>query len=366
MLQTVASFLFLNKNCYMTSFHSLKIKHIERITPNSVVVTFAVPGSHMADFRFDAGQYLTIKKELNGQELRRAYSICTDPGEGVLKVGIKKTPDGTFSHYANTELKVGDVWEVHPPEGRFTFKPDASKSRNIAAFAAGSGITPIMSIMKTVLRDEPQSKFVLLYGNKSLTETMFYDEIIELTKQYPERLKVHFIYSRSQEPQALFGRIERSTVNFILKNRHKEQVFEAFYLCGPEQMITTVSDTLKEHGIDENAIKFELFSTPVEEGAPEKLPEGKTQITIMLDDEETSFTMDTSKLVLDAVLEKGIDAPYSCQGGICSSCIARITEGKAEMVKNQILTDSEIAEGLILTCQAHVLTDRIGIDYDDV
>ncbi|WP_340201115.1 2Fe-2S iron-sulfur cluster-binding protein [Ascidiimonas sp. W6] len=351
----------------MSDFHSLTIKEINRITPNAVTVAFEVPAALQETFQFDAGQYITIKKELDGNELRRAYSVCVAPENAALQVGIKKTPDGTFSRYANNDLKVGDVLEVHPPEGRFTFVPDAAKKRNIAAFAAGSGITPIMSIMHTVLRDEPQSTFSLVYGNKSLTETMFYEDLLALIKQYPDRLNVHFIFSQAQEPEAMFGRIERSTVNFILKNKHKETPFEAFYLCGPAPMIHAVTDTLTEHGVSKDAIKFELFTAPEEEEtAPANIEEGKAQISVLVDDEETIFVMNKKERILDAVLKKDIDAPYSCQGGVCSSCIARVTKGKAEMVQNQILTDAEIAEGLILTCQAHAVSDELTVNYDDV
>jgi ring-1,2-phenylacetyl-CoA epoxidase subunit PaaE len=350
----------------MADFHSLQVKDIERITPNAVTVAFEVPDVLQNTFSFDAGQYITIEKELNGAKLRRAYSVCVAPEKGALKVGIKKTPDGTFSRYANIDLACGDVLQVHPPEGRFTFIPDTTKKRNIAAFAAGSGITPVLSIMQTVLRDEPQSTFSLIYGNKSITETMFYSDILELVKQYPERLNVQFIYSQAEEPDCMFGRIERSTVNFILKNKHKGETFDAFYLCGPKPMINTVTETLIDHGVSEDQIKFELFTAPEEEGSDVSVGEGMVQISVVVDDDETSFIMDKKERILDAVLKKDIDAPYSCQGGVCSSCIARVTKGRAEMVQNQILTDAEIEEGLVLTCQAHAVTDEIAIDYDDV
>jgi ring-1,2-phenylacetyl-CoA epoxidase subunit PaaE len=350
----------------MADFHSLQVKDIERITPNAVTVAFEVPDVLQNTFSFDAGQYITIEKELNGAKLRRAYSVCVAPEKGALKVGIKKNPDGTFSRYANIDLASGDVLQVHPPEGRFTFIPDTTKKRNIAAFAAGSGITPVLSIMQTVLRDEPQSTFSLIYGNKSITETMFYSDILELVKQYPERLNVQFIYSQAEEPDCMFGRIERSTVNFILKNKHKGETFDAFYLCGPEPMINTVTETLIDHGVSEDQIKFELFTAPEEEGSDVSVGEGMVQISVVVDDDETSFIMDKKERILDAVLKKDIDAPYSCQGGVCSSCIARVTKGRAEMVQNQILTDAEIEEGLVLTCQAHAVTDEIAIDYDDV
>ncbi|WP_340076163.1 ferredoxin--NADP reductase [Leptobacterium sp. I13] len=350
----------------MASFYPLKVKEIQRITPSAVMISFEIPENLKHVFSFTAGQYITIKKIVNGKEIRRSYSICSSHMDDLLRVGIKKVPKGTFSAYANDELQIGDVLEVHPPEGKFIFMPDPSKKRNLIAFAAGSGITPIMSIIKTVLEEEPNSSFVLVYGNKSVAETMFHEELLALIEKFTIRLSVYFIYSRNTEDGALFGRIDRSMVNFILKNKYKEVAFDTFYLCGPEEMIETVSEILKENTVSDKQIKFELFTTSNEEEPSKDVPEGKTKITIWVDDEETSFVMDKSQRILDAALAQKIDAPYSCQGGICSSCIARIKEGSATMVKNQILTDSEVAEGLILTCQANPDSETLVIDYDDV
>ena len=351
----------------MSQFHKLSVKEVKQITPNAVTISFEIPENLKSEFQFVAGQYITIKKEIDGKELRRDYSICSAPNSGEIKVGVKKVEGGSFSNYANTQLKAGDILDVHTPNGRFTLKPDSSKSRNVAAFVAGSGITPVMSIMQAVLENEPNSNFVLVYGNKSVGETMFNDEILQLISKYENRLMVYFIYSKEQEGNSLFGRIERSTVNFVLKNKHKDLIFDAFYLCGPEAMINSVSETLQETGVDKKTIHFELFtsSSPVENPSV-SVPDGKTKIKIMLDDDEVDFVMDKKQLILDFALSQKLDAPYSCQGGICSSCIARVKEGKVEMVKNQILTDSELEEGLILTCQSHPVTDTVYIDYDDV
>lgn len=350
----------------MSDFHDLALSAVEKLTPNAVALTFAVPDHLTETFAFTAGQYITLKTQINGLEVRRAYSISSAPSSGKLTVGIKKVPTGTFSVYANDTLQVGDVLQVMPPDGRFTFTPEP-KPKTVAAFAAGSGITPIMSIAQTVLESHGNSKFVLVFGNQSPEETMYYNELLALQKQYPNQFFVQWLYSRTAEPDCLFGRIETSTVNLVTKNKFKELDFDAFYLCGPEQMITTVSDTLKNNGVGEANIFFELFTSSTADASKIDAPsEGATQVHVVVDDEEFSFTMDQKTLVLDAVLKEDIDAPYSCQGGVCSSCIARVTEGKAEMVKNQILTDSEVAEGLILTCQAHAVTPTLKIDYDDV
>lgn len=354
----------LKKKEIMADFHALNVKSIKKLTPSSVAVTFEIPKDLAQGFAFTAGQYITIKKEIKGKELRRAYSISSAPTAANITIGIKKVDRGGFSDYASTKLQVGDVLEVMPPEGRFTFK--SSDIKHIAAFAAGSGITPIMSIAKTVLDSNPKNTFVLVYGNKSYEETMFYTDLVKLQLDYTNRFFAYFTNSQTKEDKALFGRIDTSTVNYALKNKHKDVNFDGYYLCGPEQMIHLVTDTLIENDVPKDKIHFELFTaSEIKEEMP-IVAEGQTKVKVIVDDEEFDITMDKKMLVLDAVLKENIDAPYSCQGGVCSSCIAKVKEGKAEMVKNQILTDGEIADGYILTCQAHPTTPTLTVDYDDV
>jgi len=352
----------------MSQFHALTIKSIAKVTDQSVAITFDIPENLKDTFSFKAGQYITLKTTINGEDIRRDYSICASQNNGNVTVAVKAVEGGTFSVYANTTLKAGDVLEVAEPNGRFVFEANAAKTRTIAAFAAGSGITPVLSIAKTLLEDEPFSNFILVYGNKSSKNTMFFKELVELQAQYGNRFHVHFIYSQAREEGALLGRIERSTVNLIVKNKYKGVTIENFYLCGPEQMIHTVKDVLIENGIKEKAIKFELFTAPVETTAEttSNLPSGETKIKVVVDEEEFEFNMPQKQTILEAALKQDIDAPYSCQGGICSSCIAKVTEGSAEMRQNNILTDGEVAEGLILTCQAHPTSASIAVDYDDV
>ena len=351
----------------MSQFHKLAIRELHKETEACVTISFQVPAELKDVYNFKAGQYITLKSHIDGKEVRRDYSICSSPNSGILKVAVKAVADGNFSSYANSHLKVGDVIEVAPPNGRFVFEPNASKERTIAAFAAGSGITPVMSILKSVLESEPKSNFVLVYGNKSPKDTIFLDELLHMQSEYQGRLNLHFVYSQSQEDKALFGRIEKSTINFLLKNDYNDTKFDRFYLCGPEPMIHTVKGVLLESGIDESQILYELFTvkTP-EKPIEDNLIDGKTTVTVMLDDEETTFVMDQKKSVLDAALAENIDAPYSCQGGICSSCLARLTEGEVTMRQNNILTEGELAEGLILTCQSHPTTPTIRVDYDDI
>lgn len=346
----------------MAQFHKLTIKEVKKETADAVSITFDVPEKLKTEFQFKAGQYITIKKEIDGKEVRRAYSICSDPNTDILKVAVKAVEGGTFSVYATNRLHSGDKLDVSNPEGRFILEPQSGK--NYIAFAAGSGITPIMAMAKASLHDD--STFTLIYGNKAPDDVIFKERLDVLKKMYGTRLNVHYIFSRTQVDDALFGRCDAGNVNYFLKNEYKNTSFDSAYLCGPESMIKEISTTLEENGMAADKIHYELFSVPVVANEDASIPDGNSEITIMLDDEETTFIMPQKKLILNAALDKDLDAPYSCQGGICSSCLAKVTEGTVKMDRNEILTDDEIEEGLILTCQAHPTSPKISIDFDDV
>ena len=351
----------------MSSFHKLQIKEVIQETDNAVSIVFHVPAELQSLYQFLAGQYVNLKLTLDGQEIRRAYSVCSSPKSGELRIAIKSVQDGHFSKFANANLRAGDFLDVSKPEGKFIFEPDNEKQKNYAGFAAGSGITPVMSILKSVLESEPKSTFVLVYGNKSPKETIFHNELHELQLKYVGRFFVHYVFSQAKADGELFGRIDKSTVNFVLNNKHKEKAFDKFYLCGPEAMINLVSSVLKEENISETDIKFELFSSSsTKESIQIESNSGTSKIEMLVDDTLTTFQMSQKQTILEAALKQGIDAPYSCQGGICCSCLARIKKGTAEMKKNSVLTDNEIAEGLILTCQAYPTSDDVYVDYDDV
>ncbi|MFD0761498.1 2Fe-2S iron-sulfur cluster-binding protein [Lutibacter aestuarii] len=350
----------------MSKFYTLTIKELKKETPNAVSLVFDIPLELKNEFQFKAGQYLNIKKTIAGEELRRAYSICSSPNSGELRIAIKAVDNGTFSVFANTILKEGDTLDVQKPEGKFILETSTSHSKNYLAIAAGSGITPIMAMVKDVLAKEPNSTFTLIYGNKTTSETIFKSEIDELASNFQNQFNVQYVYSREQQENALFGRVDTGNINYIVKNKFKNLTFDSAFLCGPEQMIETAKETLLENGFNKNTILFELFSTPTSSNEPAQTFEGSCQITVLVDDEETSFNMETKTSILTAALKEGIDAPYSCQGGICSSCLAKVTEGKAVMDKNTILTEEEIKDGFILTCQAHPITEKITVDYDDV
>ncbi|MBU3010989.1 ferredoxin--NADP reductase [Polaribacter vadi] len=348
----------------MATFHKVNIQEVKQETANAVSVVFEIPQHLKSDFNFEAGQYITLQKVINGEEIRRAYSICSSPKSDEIRVAIKAVENGTFSKYATSELKAGDEIEISAPEGRFELKPEANK--NYIAFAAGSGITPILSMIKTVLENEPTSKFTLVYGNKTAADTIFYDELNSLQTSYSDRFKLHYIFSREDVKNQLRGRIDKSVTNYFVKNMYKENPFDAAFLCGPEEMINEVTNTLKGNYFTKENIHFELFTVSIDKEAASEVKEGITEITVLLDDEETTFTMPQTDDILAASLRNDLDAPYSCQGGVCSSCMCKVTEGKAVMVKNSILTDSEVEEGLILACQAYPTTPKISIDFDDV
>lgn len=350
----------------MSVFHKLTVKEVKKETKNAVSVVFNIPENLKDEFNFISGQYITLQVELDGKKIRRAYSICSSEKSKELRVAIKAVEKGSFSVYANTKLKVGELMEVAGPEGRFVLNTSNSNNKKYIAFAAGSGITPIMSMIKSVIETEPNSKFILVYGNKSSEETIFKNELDQLANENSDQFEVNYVYSQKLGSDATFGRINLDVVHDILKSRYKHISFNEYFLCGPENMIDLVKETLLQYGTSNDQIKFELFSSPTDKQVESKDLTGDTKITVVLDDEETTFSMRKDEFVLDAALLKGLDAPYSCQGGICSSCLAKVIEGEVVMDNNSILDADEVAEGLILTCQSHPLTSVLKIDYDDV
>ena len=349
----------------MAQFHTLKIQSIVRQTEKAVSITFDVPTALEATFSFKAGQYITLKTVINETEIRRDYSLSSSPRSGDLTVTIKEIDNGIFSTYANNHLNSGDSLDVGEPNGRFIFEPQSENANSIIAFAAGSGITPIMSIARTVLETDDKS-VVLIYGNKSPEKTIFYKEILELQSTYLNRFKVQFIYSESNDDGALFGRIDTGNINYVLKNTIQLEPSQLFYLCGPEGMIKTTTAILSEKGIQDEQILFELFTASNVVPGNKSVNKGESEITMLVDDEETTLIMPQNQTILEAALANDIDAPYSCQGGVCSSCICRVTEGSAKMRQNNILTDNEVAEGLVLSCQAEPTSLLIKVDFDDI
>jgi ring-1,2-phenylacetyl-CoA epoxidase subunit PaaE len=351
----------------MSKFHSLTVTEIKKETANAVSIVFNIPNELTEDFKFTAGQYITIKKEISGKEIRRAYSICSAPTSDELRIAVKSVKNGTFSVFATSVLKEGDILEVSRPEGKFLLETSKNKSSNYLGIAAGSGITPVMAMIKAALLEEPQSSFTLIYGNKSVADTIFKTDLDALKNKFPTRFQIQYVFSRAHTEGAHFGRIDKEIINFTVKNKFKEVTFDNAFLCGPETMIDIAKKTLIENGFDKNDIQFELFTTPLSsENDTATNLEGSSEITVIVDEEATTFIMDPKTSILSSALKEGIDAPHSCQGGICSSCLAKITKGKAIMDKNSILSETEVNDGFVLTCQAHPTTQKITIDYDDV
>lgn len=345
------------------TYYKLRIAKIIRETSKAISVQFHIPEELKNTFAFQAGQYVSLQLTLDGHTVRRAYSISSTPESSVLQITIKEIVNGYFSKFANQNLLEGHFLEVAPPEGRFLI--DAVSGKNYLGIASGSGITPIFSMLQSTLTTNDSASFYLLYGNKAKADTIFYDALTQLQQQYPNRFFPQFVFSQESVDQYMFGRIDAAKIHFLMKNSWKDMAFEEAFLCGPEEMIAVAEKTLQEYGLKEQQIKKELFSSSINTSAPENAS-GSTKLTIILDDVTTELEVSAKQTVLEAALKLGLDAPYSCQGGICSSCMGRVKEGTAVMVKNTVLTDAEVADGLILTCQAHATSDTLVVDYDDI
>ena len=346
----------------MPSLNTLKVGAVDRLTPQSVVISIDVPNHLRSSYVYLPGQYITLELEINGNTVRRSYSICSSPNSGLLQVGIKEVPNGIFSTYVNRKIKKGDEIKAGKPEGRFTFN-SKNESIPIMAVAAGSGITPIMSIVRSFLDISPNIPFTLIYGNKTLEKTMFYNELKNLEDRF-ETLKIYWFFSEEKIDGAEFGRIDPMFFDNILKNNSNSYP-KLLYLCGPEKLIDYSKQFFLEKGFNENDILFELFTSSIQiSKQKDNIEEGL--LNIKCDDVTHKLTLDQNKTLLEIALDEKIDVPYSCQGGVCSSCIARVTEGKVDMKNNQILTEEEIQEGLILSCIATPKSNKITIDFDDV
>lgn len=358
----------------MSRFHKVKIKRLHKETPDCVVVSLDVPAELRETFRFTQGQYLTFRRHHNGEELRRSYSICSSPLEGEWQVAIKKVPQGRFSTLAVDCLQVGEELEVMPPSGHFHTPLDPAQAKQYLFFAAGSGITPVFSIIKTVLLTEPNSQVTLVYGNRGRNSIIFKEGIEALKNKFLHRLSVYYVLSREQnDADLLFGRIdEAKTKQFLEKVVPASQIDECF-ICGPEDMINGVRAALTKAGVAAEKIHFEMFgSANAGQAGTAKaklLPVGeddkKSLVTLKIDGGSRLLEMSYyGNTILDAALESGIDAPYSCKNGMCSTCMARVTDGQVEMDVNYSLSETEVARGYVLTCQARPVSEKVTVDFD--
>ncbi|MBS4064170.1 MAG: phenylacetate-CoA oxygenase/reductase subunit PaaK [Chitinophagaceae bacterium] len=353
-------------------FHKLAVKNIIRETGDCVSIEFDVPENLKQEFQYTQGQNINIRTTLHGEEVRRTYSICTSPQENKLKVAVKKVSDGLFSVYANERLKKGDVLEVMSPIGRFNTKLHPDNEKNYVAFAAGSGITPVISIIKTTLAAEPQSSFTLVYGNRNRSSIIFFEELEGLKNQYMQRFNLIHILSREKTDAAInFGRITKEKCTHLFKTLIDLKQTDEFFLCGPQEMIFGVKEILEQKGVDERHIHFELFTTDKKQAAsykPQAVSENtpSSKIEMKLDGRTFEFEIpvNSDDTILDAAMQQGADVPYACKGGVCCTCKAKLVEGKVEMDVHWGLDHEELEQGFILTCQSHPMTEKIVVDFD--
>jgi len=354
----------------MSNFYKLRVAEIRRETEDAVSVAFNIDDEFKSAFNYQPGQYLTLKFLINGVEERRSYSLCSSPFQDeLMRVAVKKVENGKVSTYINEHLNEGDEVEVMTPQGNFVLDVNENNEKLYVAFASGSGITPILSMINSVLIKENNSRFVLFYGNRSPEQTIFKSQLDQLLG---DRLTVQYIYSRTEGSDELYtGRIDKEKANLLLRGDIDLLRAEGFYLCGPEEMILNVSNSLKEFDVKKEKIFYELFTTPVLFAEKENVQKedsdfaGQAKIKVICDDEEVEFDLDSDgDVILDAAIEYDLDLPFSCKGGVCCTCKAKVVEGKVTMDANYALSDAEVEEGFVLTCQAHPASSYVVVDYD--
>ncbi|MFN3611978.1 1,2-phenylacetyl-CoA epoxidase subunit PaaE [Tepidimonas sp.] len=359
-------------------FHELTVKRVSPEAAGSVAVTFDIPGPLRDTFRFEPGQYLTLRTRLDGQELRRNYSICSPRSrlerQGELEVGIRPVQGGRFSNWAATALRPGQRLEVMPPEGRFTVQRPRALHR--VGFAAGSGITPILSIAASTLEEQPESKFTLVYGNRRTATIMFNEALQDLKDRYPDRFTmIHVLSRQAQEVDLLQGRLDEAKVRAIMDALLPPASMDEVFICGPEAMIQATEQALLAAGVPPQRIRTERFTTgaahaakvqaDVDAAGGRRPAQAAAQAIVVLDGKQHEVPIGAGEAVLDAALEAGLDLPYSCKGGVCSTCRAKVLEGRVTMERNFGLTDDEVARGFVLTCQSHPVTERLVLSFDE-
>lgn len=356
----------------MSRFLPLTVTDVRKDTRDAVVVTLRPRPEDAARFAFVQGQYLTFRREFDGEELRRSYSICAGLDEGLLKVGIKRVEGGAFSTWANEDLTPGAVLEAMPPMGNFHLALEPAKARHYLGFAGGSGITPVLSILKTVLAREPGSRFTLVYANRQVSSIMFREELEDLKNSYLGRLSVlHVLETEAQEIDLFTGRLDDDKMTALFTHWVDPAGVDAAFICGPEPMMLTIARSLKAQGLTDAQIKFELFASGQPGRARQKAATQQAQgaeaceATVTLDGTTRSFRMPkTGESLLDAALGASLDAPYACKAGVCSTCRAKVLEGEVEMRTNHALEDYEVRQGYVLTCQCFPLSDKVVVSYD--
>jgi len=359
----------------MNKFYSLALKEVRPETRSAVSLCFDLPEDVAEKFKYKQGQHLVVRTTLDGEEVRRTYSICSSVNDQELRIAIKRVPSGVFSSFANEQLQPGSILEVMPPQGHFSVDLDPEREGNYLAVAAGSGITPILSIVKTTLETEPKSQFTLFYGNKGTSSTMFRDQLQDLKNEYMTRFNLVYIFTREEQDIDLYnGRIDANKCDRLFDHWIDAKNLTAAFLCGPQLLTETVRDSLVRHGMEKANVHYELF-TPAG-GVPQARkdrtdtkidPQAVSEVTVKADGRSLTFNLvrDT-KSILDAGNDEGADLPFSCKAGVCSTCRAKVVEGEVEMDQNFALEDYEVEAGYVLSCQCYPVSDKVVLDYDEM
>ncbi len=357
----------------MSRFHDLEVTDIRKTIRDAVVVTLKPLNGADAEFDFIQGQYLTFRREFDGEELRRSYSICAGKDDGVLQVGIKRVEGGAFSTWANEDLQVGEVLQAMPPMGGFFTPLDPANRKHYLGFAGGSGITPVLSILKTTLAREPHATFSLVYANKGVNTIMFREELEDLKNSYLGRFNViHVLETDAQEIDLFTGLVtEEKCAQLCDSGWIDAASVDTAFICGPEPMMLGIASALRKAGLDDGQIKFELFASAQpgrlkRKTLPQSAARGgaETTLAVTLDGATRTVTAEKNQSILEAALANDLDAPFACKAGVCSTCRCRVIEGEVEMIANHALEDYEVEKGYVLSCQSYAVTDRVTVDYD--
>jgi len=357
----------------MAKFHTLKVAEVRRETADCISIAFDIPEANKAEYTYLQGQYVTLKLTVKDEEVRRSYSVCSSPLlDEKLRVAVKKVMCGKMSGFLNDNLKAGDAVEVMTPMGGFHSAMNAAHKKNYVLFAGGSGITPMLSIIKTVLKAEPQSNIVLLYGNRDEASIIFKSALEKIADENPGKLKVVNVLEHSAEPEHSLSRgiMTPEKVMTLIENYVDLNLDNEFFICGPGPMMRNVESSLIKLQIPKPRIHLEYFTVDTDAAKTQPAPaiaDVKSTVTVIMDGEETTIELSSKgKSILDAAMDAGVDVPFSCKGAVCCTCKAKVLEGKVQMDKNFALTDSEVAEGFILTCQSHPVSEKVVVDYDVV
>ena len=354
----------------MRQFHPLTVTEIKRETRDSIRISLGVPEEFRSEYDFLPGQHLPFQITVDGKKLRRTYSICSGIGQESLEIGVRIQPGGQFSEYAANELAVGDTIDAMPPTGRFHIDVDQSNAKDYVGFAAGSGITPVLSMIKSIMVNEPDSRFILFYGNRKQSTTMFIEDLYALKNLYLERLQLNFVFSQEeQEFEPMAGRLDADKVRELYKHFGAGLRTTDAFVCGPDSMIQDVTSALIELGMSESHIHTERFGVPRKAGGskPEVAPRtaDHAEITVIIDGHKKSFDMERDDAnIVDAAADHGIELPYSCKGGVCATCRCHVKAGEVIMETNFGLEPWEVEQGFVLACQSRPVSESVTLDYD--